>query len=433
MERKGLNHFESTLKKKDGSPIHILENAVGVIDDKGDLTAIRGYLTDITEMKNLENQLRQAQKMEAIGTLVGGISHDFNHLLQGINGYAELLSMNKTPDDPDYHKITSLRKICRRAADLVQQLLVFSRKAKTKKTVIMINSEIKQAINLLGKTIPKMISIKIDLVDDLWPVYADHLQIEQAILNLGSNAADAMPGGGTITIKTVNRVLSSADHDNTSGLPSGEYIHLTVRDTGSGMEPVIIEKIFDPFFTTKKLGKGTGLGLSSVYGIIKNHSGHIKCESRVGQGTSFSIFLPAYKKKVTPSEIKEPIELKQGNETILVVDDEEAIRNFTSIAFQRLGYTFFSAEDGEQAIDIYKQHRDTIDLVILDLSMPGMGGFKCLKELVMINPELKVLIVSGYSAKTTIKDCLAAGAVDYVRKPIQLNQLLHKIRNIFDD
>lgn len=431
--KKGVRHFESRMKKMDGSRLDVLENAVGIFDSNGQLTTIRGYLFDITDVKAMENQLRHAQKMEAVGTLVGGISHDFNNLLQAINGYAELICLEKTESDADYKNATALRQVSKRAGDLVKQLLVFSRDVKTKKKLISINKEVRQAKSLLGKTIPKMISIKTDLSESLWPANADPLQIEQVLLNLGSNAADAMPEGGSIAIKTRNYVKKEDLPDDPAGLAPGDYALLSVADTGHGMDSMTREKIFDPFFTTKELGKGTGLGLSSVYGIIKNHNGGITCKSRVGKGTVFNIYLPAFKDKIVPSTKQEPLKLEKGKETILVVDDEDAIRDFAKNILERMDYTYLEAGNGEEAIDLFKKRSSQIDLVVLDLSMPGMGGYNCLKRLLAIDKNVRVLMASGYSADTTIDDCLKSGAAGYIRKPYQLKDFFLKIREILDD
>jgi len=430
---KGIKHFESEMVKTDGTPIHIMENAVGVFDEQGKLEMIRGYLSDITEIKKMEVQLQQAQKMEAIGTLVGGISHDFNNLIQAIGGYTELLQMDKDPSHPDYEHIRSLRGVSKRAGDLVQQLLIFSREAKTTKRAVDVNKEIGQANNLLGKTIPRMITIELNLSKDLWSIYADPLQIEQILLNLGGNAADAMPDGGMITIETQNLSFIPGQNDNNLGLDPGKYILIKVQDTGYGMAKTVKDKIFEPFFTTKQIGKGTGLGLSSVYGIVSGHNGTIICQSQVDQGTCFYIYLPAFENEQPEKQQQEHVNLEQGKETILLVDDESAIQEVAARSFHRLGYTLVAANTGEEAIGTYEILGEKIDLVILDLSMPGMGGYKCLKKLQTINPEVKVLIASGYSADTTVNDCMKLGALGYIRKPYKLNQMFSYVRSILDE
>ncbi|MFH2092906.1 MAG: PAS domain S-box protein [Pseudomonadota bacterium] len=428
---KGTGTVETRWQRKNGQIIDVLLSSTPLNQEDWS-EGVTFTALDITQTKSMETQLRQAQKMEAIGTLVGGISHDFNNLLQAINGYAELLQINKTQAHPDYSNISALRRVVKRAGDLVRQLLVFSRKAETKKKPLEINKEMLQVKNLLEKTIPKMISIKMRLSDQLWTVHADPLQIEQVLLNLGSNAADAMPDGGVMTIQTKNVVISENDSTIATGLGPGDYVLLSIKDTGHGIDPSVMEKIFEPFFTTKKIGKGTGLGLSSVYGIVINHNGKIICHSQVGKGTQFDIYLPADRDRPIEHPKEKTPGTETGNETILLVDDESALREIAAKAFQQRGYDFIQARNGEDAIDLYAKNPSDIDLVILDLSMPGMGGYKCLEQILSIHSGAKVLIASGYASDTTIKDCLKSGAIDYIRKPYEFADLFKTIRKILD-
>ncbi|MBS3759706.1 MAG: PAS domain S-box protein, partial [Desulfobacterales bacterium] len=400
----------------------------------------RGIIRDITERKQAENhkakleaQLQQAQKMEAIGTLAGGVAHDFNNILQAINGYTQLLLMRKTPDHPDHKKLTQLRNACERAANLVNQLLTFSRKMEGERRHVSLNYEIQLVEKLLKQTIPKMIERRMDFDDSLWPVYADPVHIEQILLNLGSNAADAMTEGGTLTIETRNIILKQAS-DELPGAEPGPYVRLKVSDTGCGMDEETVKQIFDPFFTTKEIGKGTGLGLASVYGIVKSHGGYIQCSSRKNQGTSFKIYLPAVSQ--TKSETKASLKAakpKGGTETLLLVDDELPIREAASEILEHFGYQVWCAEDAERAIDLYKAHGDSIDMVILDLSMPGIGGNQCLQEILKLDPSAKILISSGYAADGLAKQALASGACGFIGKPYQTTELAEKIRTLLDD
>ncbi len=383
------------------------------------------------EKEALQSQLRQSQKMEAVGTLAGGIAHDFNNILQAIGGYAEIMFVNRTENDPDYKNLSAVRKATARAGELVRQLLLFSRKAEISKRPIQINHEIKQARSLLEKTIPKMIDIKVDLAGDLWNVNVDPVQIEQMILNLGSNAADAMPEGGVITVETTNRSLDGEYVRTHVGAQTGDHVLLSISDTGIGMDRNIMDKIFEPFFTTKDSGKGTGLGLASVYGIVKSHDGYITCASEPGRGTKFEIYLPALK---VPSRdpAEKPLKLKKGTETILVVDDEAPVLELTSMALSGVGYTVITAFDGREAVEIYERKQDEIDLVILDVSMPKMGGRECLKTLLELNPQVKVFIASGYSSSAHINDSIALGAMGYIGKPYKFRELFKEIRRILD-
>ncbi|MCK5099392.1 MAG: response regulator, partial [Desulfobacteraceae bacterium] len=355
-------------------------------------------LADITGAKKLEKQLRQARKMEAIGTLAGGIAHDFNNILQIINGYADITIMDKDKNGSDYANLQTILDAADRAAKLIRQLLLFSRKVETERKVLNPNHEIKQAANILSRTIPKMIKVHTHLSERLWNIKADPVQIEQVFLNLGSNAADAMPSGGKMIMKTANvRITKETIHDLV-GINPGDYVLLTISDTGHGIEKGIIEHIFEPFFTTKDVGKGTGLGLSSAYGIVKKHMGHITCRSQFGKGTVFKIYLPAHKgREWIDEELDDTTTLVGGTETVLIVDDEATIRGFSSKALGHFGYSVIDCSSGEDALEIYSKQYNDIDLILLDIGMPGMGGYKCFEELLKINPGAIIMITTGYS------------------------------------
>lgn len=425
--------------KKDGAvfPVEISINYHFTSNGQKISTAIiRDISTRISneeEQKQMEEKLRQAQKMEAIGTLVGGISHDFNNLLQAITGYSQLLLMDKTEDAPEVSSLKAIHSSGSRASDLVRQLLLFSRKADTERKHLDLNRQVEQAQGILQRTIPKMIDIVLHLDGGLWNVNADHVQMEQILLNLGANAADAMPDGGTLVISTENAVLEESNTRSFPGVEPGRYVILIVSDTGHGMSRETIEKIFDPFFTTKDIGKGTGLGLASVYGIVKSHDGYITCNSEVDKGTTFKIHLPAIERDGA-SEAKEKMAKppQGGEETILIVDDEESIRGFAVQALRKYGYTVLAASSGEEAMEIYSNHNNKIDMVIMDIGMPGMGGHRCLQEIMQVDPKAKVLIASGYSINGQVKKSLEAGAVGYVAKPYQLTDLLEMARTALD-
>jgi two-component system, cell cycle sensor histidine kinase and response regulator CckA len=388
---------------------------------------------DITEQKTLETELRQAQKMEAIGTLAGGIAHDFNNLLQAIGGYTQLLLWGKRENDPGHFELKEIEKAAGRAAVLIRQLLAFSRRVEGERRPMNLNQEVKHIENVLARTIPKMIRIEIHPGKGLWAVQADPIQIEQVLLNLGSNAADAMPEGGRLIIETFNVSLDEQYCRNHLGAAPGRYVLLSVSDTGHGMDRETVQHIFEPFFTTKKIGKGTGLGLASVYGIIKSCGGYVMCYSEVGQGTTFKIYLPALEGGTGSTRKEEEEALPQGgNETILVVDDESAIRDFARKTLQRFGYNVLLAESGEEALEISKGRMKEIDLFILDIGMPGMGGYACLGEILKIDPSARVLIASGYSVNGRMNEILRSGAAGYIGKPYQLRNLLRKVRAILD-
>ena len=422
---------EETILRPDGSTVLVEFSAVQV-NFKGEQGALI-FVRDITERKNMEHQLQQAHKMEAIGTLTGGIAHDFNNLLQAINGYTQMILMDKEKNDPDYPRLKAVESAGRRAAELVQQLLLFSRKVEAKRKPLDINEEVSQAHWILERTIPKMIRIELNLGGPLWPVFADPIQVEQVLLNLETNAADAMPEGGTLLIETENVVIDQDYAHTHLGAEPGRYVLMSISDSGMGMDKKTLEHIFEPFFTTKETGKGTGLGLASVFGIVQSHGGFILCYSEVGQGTTFKIYFPAMEKPVEEKEKDIVAEPPKGrNETILLVDDEEAIRVFAQQALTKFGYKVFTASNGEEALDVYQKQVREIDLVITDIGMPGMGGHKFLQELLQINPAAKVLMASGYSINGQVKKSLEAGAVGYVGKPYQLSELLGSVREALD-
>jgi PAS domain S-box-containing protein len=426
--------FDWEIVRKDGTKRSI-ESSVSLIrDDSAQPRGFRGVIRDITERKELETQLRQAQKMEAIGTLAGGIAHDFNNLLQAISGYTQLLLWGKSGNDPGTHELKEIERAAGRAASLIRQLLAFSRKVEGERRSVNLNQEIMDIEKVLRRTIPKMIDIEISLSQDLLTVQADPIQMEQILLNLGSNAADAMPEGGKLILETGNVSLDEEYCRNHLGAVPGEYVLLKVTDTGHGMDQKTLQHIFEPFFTTKEIGKGTGLGLASVYGIVKSHGGYIMCYSEKGHGTTFNIYLPAIAD--WSGEAQKPADRvppQGGSETILVVDDESAIREFAKQILQRFGYQVLLARSGEEALEIYKGRKDDIGLVLLDLGMPGIGGYTCLRELLKIDPSSQVMIASGYAIDNRMKGILQSGAAGYIGKPYQFRELLVKVRAVLDE
>jgi len=382
------------------------------------------------ELKKLRAELVQARKMESVGMLAGGLAHDFNNLLQAMSGNIELMAMNKSDKHPDKQRLKVVEKSITRASQLVRQLLLFSRKAEILRKPLSVNAEIKDALAILERTIPKMIHIELSLVNDLWPVSADPVQIQQVILNLGRNAVDAMPDGGTLSIKTENLFV---DDGGSLEPEPGYYVFMSISDNGMGMDDNILQNIFEPFFTTKGGDKGTGLGLASVYGIVKAHHGHITCDSKTGQGSIFKIYWPAVPDmEIMLHEQDLSPELLCGNEEILVVDDEKDIRELTGHVLRSCGYSVVTAVSGEQALEACSSN-GSLDMVILDLNMPGMGGFKCMREILRINPEIKILIISGYSTRAQADNFFKSGAAGYIDKPYQISELIIKVRKILDN
>jgi nitrogen-specific signal transduction histidine kinase/ActR/RegA family two-component response regulator len=390
-------------------------------------------IRNISDRKESEKQLLHFQKMEAVGTLAGGIAHDFNNLLQAIQGYVDLLLIDRDAGDPDYRKLQQIAHAAQRGGELTRQLLTFSRKAESKKMLLDLNREVGQAVRLLQRTIPKMIDIELRLAEPLKAVEADPVQVEQIIMNLAINAKDAMPEGGRLIIGTENASLDEGYCRTHLGAKPGDYVLLTVADTGHGINRGILDRIFEPFFTTKEVGKGTGLGLAIVYGIVKSHHGYISCFSEPGEGTSFKIYLPARAQAAGLEEQEPEAPVKAGTETVLLVDDEDAIRDLGKQILERFGYKVLTAVDGESALDLYRREQDRIDLVVLDLIMPGMGGKRCLEELLKANARARVLIASGYSDTVPIKETVALGAKNFIGKPYEIRKMLAMVRQVLDE
>jgi len=394
-------------------------------------------LRDISEQKNLERQLQQAQKMEAVGTLAGGIAHDFNNLLQAIQGYTELLLMRKEEGESGWRELQEVIRAAKRGAELTQQLLTFSRKVESKRKPLSLNQEVGELRELLERTIPKMIDVEFKLADNLKVVNADSVQLKQVLMNLAVNAKDAMVEGGSLVIETKNVTLDQEFCRRYAEVKAGDYVLFSISDTGHGMDKGTLEHIFDPFYTTKEVGKGTGLGLAIVYGIIKNHEGYVMCYSRPQEGTTFRIYLPAMEAETLKMETVEPPEpeafAQGGNETILLVDDEVFIRELGVDVLGQAGYTVLTADNGESALELYRQEQSRIDLVILDLIMPGMGGSRCLRKLLELDPQAQVVIASGYSPDGPTKGALEAGAKGFLSKPYDTRELLQLVRKILDE
>ena len=400
--------------------------------EDGKIGTVLGIARDVTKERFTEAQLSHAQKMEAIGTLAGGIAHDFNNLLQAILGYGEIILLNKNENDRDFEKLQHIIKAAKRGSELTSQLLTFSRKVGSKLQPLALNHIIENIQTMMDRTIPKMINIDYRLSPNLLNINADASQMEQVLIDLVVNARDAMPRGGTLTITTENVIVNEDNPPPYPEITQGEYVQLTVSDTGHGMDIDTLQYIFDPFFTTKELGKGTGLGLSTVYGNVKNNHGHIICYSELNRGTTFKIFLPAIELLEKPLE-KAAMEKPQGGtETILLIDDEEFIRDLGKRILTTFGYSIFTAPDGESAIELYRKQKDAIDMIILDLIMPGMGGRECILKLLDINPQARIIIASGHTIDGPVKDVVNLGARDFIHKPYGLRQMLKVVRKVLD-
>ncbi|MGD9209844.1 MAG: ATP-binding protein, partial [Desulfobacteraceae bacterium] len=388
---------------------------------------------DITEKKKLEVQLFRAQKMEAIGNLAGGIAHDFNNRLQTISGYTQLLMHDEGRCEADLARLNAIERSVRSSCELIDQLLMFSRKIESRLTPIDLNQEVHHIQKILERTLPRMIQIKLNLASDLGIIKADTPQIEQVIMNLAINASHAMPAGGTLIVSSANVKVDEAFCKQHLDATVGKYVRLRVQDNGIGMTKEIIEHIFEPFFTTKFPGKGTGLGLSMVHGIIKNHNGYITCNSIPNQGTCFDLYFPML--DIDPGtltlQLSAESKMVGGRETILLVEDDEGNLDVAAVMLQRFGYTVLTATDYNETLSIFTSAKTNINLIILDLNMPGTGGEPILKAIRSFEPRAKILIASGFSG-LAVKHALAAGASGYIRKPYQMADLLNKVREIID-
>ena len=439
LKREGNHQGTSKYLTKDGGARYLEYNSSLVTTAEGE-QYISGIGRDVTErikaqkqMEALQKQLRQTQKMEAVGTLAGGIAHNFNNILAAIQGYAEIALEEGARGRTNLHEIENILEASDRAKSLVRRILSFSRGDQPQFKAMEINKAVIPAINLLQQTLPKMINLQIELAEKPDLVNLDPYDIEQVIINLGTNARDAMPEGGTLTVSTSQSTVENMTCLVCPEPFSGGYAVITVADNGQGISQEELERIFDPFFTTKEVDKGTGLGLSTVFGIVRSHNGHITCETEPGKGTTFQIYLPINDAEPDVSDEEVPAEkIKGGQETILLVDDEEQILEIGAQQLSGSGYNVLTAHNGEEALEVFKAKRDEIAVVILDLSMPVMGGHKCLQELLLLSPEIKVIISTGYSLAGDIGEAMSSGAAALLSKPFSKHEMLKTVRMVLD-
>ncbi|WP_172123572.1 MULTISPECIES: cell cycle histidine kinase CckA [unclassified Devosia] len=393
------------------------------------------YALDMTDQRKLEAQFAQSQKMQAVGQLAGGVAHDFNNLLTAIIGFSDLLLLKHKPGDPSFSELMQIKQNANRAAGLTRQLLAFSRRQTLRPQVLELPLIVDDLTVLLKRMIGDKNTLGVDHGRNIWPVRADVVQLEQVVINLVVNARDAMPDGGSITIRTSNVSRAEAEAMQFDGMVAADYVLIEVQDTGTGMSQEVLTKIFEPFFTTKELGKGTGLGLSTVYGIIKQTEGYIYPVSTVGVGTTFKIFLPRY----VPSEIEAtakvaaaaaPVRDLTGEERILLVEDEESVRAFSARALRATGYEVFEADGGEEALEVLEELEFKIDLMISDVVMPEMDGPTLLKHVRKTMPRLKVIFVSGYAEESVRRDIEDDQSVEFLPKPYSLDQINSKVKEV---
>ncbi|NOX90245.1 MAG: PAS domain S-box protein [Calditrichaeota bacterium] len=433
-KEKKLQNYEIELRRIDGKPLHVIQNMIGDFDENGDLRQIRGYLFDITEQKLLEDELKHAQKMEAIGRLAGGVAHDFNNLLTVINGYSDLILNRIKPTDPIIKEISQIKKAGERASALTNQLLAFSRRQVVLPKIVDLNQIVANTEKMLRRLIGEDIELKTELQQGLGMVKIDPVQIDQIIMNLAVNARDAMPQGGCLIIRTSNVEIKEPLVKSPFKIPPGNYAVLSVCDSGIGMDVETLTHIFEPFFTTKEQGKGTGLGLSMVYGIVKQNKGFIEVKSKPGEGSTFKIYLPRIEEeKAYENKTKNNTEKLSGTETILVIEDEDGVRELVKNALTGNGYNILEACDADEALNLIRKHKPELHLILTDVVMPGMNGVELAKRVKEIHPDIKTLYMSGYTDSTNVNLKTLDDGVYFIQKPFTYLALLRKVRQILNN
>ena len=421
--------FETKRYTKDGRLLEVSISASRYDGHQGKPAGTLVILRDISEKKKFEAKLQYMERMEAIGTLAGGIAHDFNNLMMGMQGNISLILYDANSSHPYYEKLKNIEKLIQSGSELTRQLLGYARKGKYEVKAINLNQIVKYNSETFGRT-RKSITIHREFAEDLLAIKADESQIGQVLINLYINAADAMPDGGELILKTMNVTHRKMKNKRYDPKP-GHYVLLQVTDNGTGMDEKTIERIFEPFFTTKEMGGGSGLGLASVYGIIKGHGGYIEVDSEKGLGTTFSIYLPASDQSV--QKASEPYEqVIKGDKTVLLVDDEEIVIDVAVQLLKKLGYNVIEAGSGKEAIQLFGEWCDKIDMVILDMIMPDIGGGEVYDRIKEIDPQVKVLLSSGYSIDGQATDIMERGCNSFIQKPFNMAVLSNKIREVLN-
>ena len=420
--------------RPDGSIRWIRDRAFPVRDAMGRVCRIAGVSRDITEYRRLEEQLRQAQKMEAVGRLAGGIAHDFNNLLSVILTYAAVTLGELAPSDPIREDMEEIRRAGERATELTRQLLAFSRQQMLRPRVLSLSATVIGIEKMLQRLIGEDVELVLVTSSATDRVHADPSQVEQIVMNLVVNARDAMPRGGKITIETGNVHLDGEPRSDRPSIAPGRYVMLAVTDTGTGIDAATRERIFEPFFTTKETGKGTGLGLSTVFGIVTQSEGHIEVLSEPGAGTTFRIYFPATDRALDAAASVPPTPTSlRGSETVLLVEDDEQVRAMSAALLRRNGYTVLDAKDGADALLRSAEHEEPIHLLLTDVVMPRMSGREVAERLAPRRPAMKVLYVSGYAEGTIVHHGILDPGIAYLEKPLTPNTLLRKVREVLDD
>jgi PAS domain S-box-containing protein len=431
-ERKPIELLRNALIHKDGRRVVVETSGLPIYDTQARFCGFRGTDRDITEKVKLEERLQQAQKMESIGTLAGGIAHDFNNILGIMVGNAELALDDVPPWNPGYQNLQEIKTAGLRAAHIVKQLLSFSRKSEQKLKPVEIKAIIQDSLNLLRATMPSTVEIRENFATAEGTILADPIQINQVIMNLCINASQAMEDeGGVIEVRALQVALGGRTGNANPGLPEGDYIKISVSDTGQGIDPQIIDKIFDPYFTTKEVGRGSGMGLAVVHGIVKNHSGGVTVDSIAGQGATFNVFFPLAEESAEV-EFHETEALQRGRETILVVDDEPSIVYMTAQMLRRMGYHVEAKVSPHEAIELLQSGSQKIDLVISDMTMPQMTGIQLFEKVKKIRPDIPVIICTGHSDLINHKKAKELGIAALAMKPITRQTITKAVRDALD-
>ncbi len=431
-EQKTVVDYELELRKRDGSPAYVRANFVGIFDEGDELVEIKQYIINETERKSLEQQLIQAQKLEGIGRLAGGVAHDYNNILCVILGHGELLLSRFRKEDPVYHQVEAIISAANRGAELTKRLLAFARKEIVSPKVVNMNMCIESINKMLQRLIGENIRLLFVPGADLWNIHIDPTQLDQVLINLASNARDAIVDIGTITIETSNVTIEDHYTHDHMDFRADDYVQLIFTDNGRGMDRETKEKIFEPFFTTKPKGQGTGLGLSTVYGIVKQNGGNLNVYSEPGRGTTFRIYFPRYFGEVREFEPKQPQEPLSGSGTVMVVEDQPDLLNLAKDTLEDFGYRVITALSPSEAILLFGMFREEIDLVLTDVIMPIMNGNELRSRIEKVKPDIKTLFMSGYTANVITDGGMLNEGIEFIQKPFTPKTLAKKVRDVLN-